>query len=448
METVFFQRLTGAKFYGNFPDNINGFWNNTRTLQTGDCFLALTSQRDGHEFLSDAQQKGASCAIVSRIDRNLTLPQLCVDDAFEAAKTLAKIHRKNYTIAAITGSYGKTSSKDMLKLLLGEDAHATEKNSNNELGIVLTLSRIQSQRFGVVECGIDRPGEMDRIANLVEPEISITVGVTFTHVSNFKKLEELVKEKCKILENTLSRKQVGIVAENCLQYVPFRRLADQCIIVGRQRSIEQFPNFTQFQWVEKNKIILRGKYFDSAVFSLPEMSGGQVENFAKVATAAKILGVSDGVIGDRILQWKPGEMRGETINFLGHEVYLDCYNANPMAMLDALQFFDYKYPGDDNMYILGGMGELGEFSEACHKIVATYFYHKKNIIVFAIGKEMRILYDRLWARGSKVFYFEKVEQAQEFFRKGIQGNVFIKGSRCSRLWELVENENEEHTEKE
>jgi UDP-N-acetylmuramoyl-tripeptide--D-alanyl-D-alanine ligase len=177
------------------------------------------------------------------------------------------------------------------------------------------------------------------------------------------------------------------------------------------------------------------------------MSGGQVENFAKVATAAKILGVSDGVIGDRILQWKPGEMRGETINFLGHEVYLDCYNANPMAMLDALQFFDYKYPGDDNMYILGGMGELGEFSEACHKIVATYFYHKKNIIVFAIGKEMRILYDRLWARGSKVFYFEKVEQSQEFFRKGIQGNVFIKGSRCSRLWELVENENEEHTEK-
>jgi UDP-N-acetylmuramyl pentapeptide synthase len=437
METALFHRLLEAEFYGNFPEKINGFWNDTRTLRPGDCFLALAARRDGHEFLLDAERNGASCAIVNCIDRSLTLPQLCVNNVFESAKTLAKIHREGYTIVAVTGSYGKTSTKDMLKLLLGASAHATEENLNNELGITLTLSRIQSEKFGIIEGGIDHPGEMDRVIDLIEPDISITVGVTFTHVANFTKFEQLIGEKFKILENTLSRKKIGIVAENCLQYAPFRQLSDQFIVTGHHRNTERYPNFTRFQWLEERKIILSGKYFDGTIFSLPEMSGGQVENFVKAATAAKILGLGDQVIGERILQWKPGKLRGETIKFRGREVYLDCYNANPISMLDALQFFDQKYPGD-NTYILGGMGELGEFSDASHKIVAAYFYGKKEIIIFAIGKEMWPLYDRLRSKGSNVLYCDNTQQAKEYFPRVTRGNIFIKGSWRHRLWELIE----------
>ncbi|MDR0418312.1 MAG: hypothetical protein LBH08_02675 [Puniceicoccales bacterium] len=441
METSLFHRLSGAEFYGFFPEKINGFWNDTRTMRPGDCFLALTAQRDGHEFLPDAQRKGASCAIVNRIDRNLILPQLCVSDVLESAKTLAKIHRKDYTTVAVTGSYGKTSTKDMLKLLLDESAHATEENLNNELGITLTLSRIQSEKFGIIEGGIDRPGEMDCIIDLIEPDISITVGVTFTHVANFAKFEQLIKEKCKILENTLSRNKIGIVAENCLQYEPFRKLSDRFIVTGHHRNTERYPNFTRFQWLDEHKIILNGKYFNDAIFSLPEMSGGQIENFVKAATTAKILGLSDQVIGERMLQWKPGKLRGEIIKFRNREIYLDCYNANPISMLDALQFFDQKYPGN-NTYILGGMGELGEFSDASHKIVAAYFYGKKEIIIFAIGKEMWPLYDRLRSKGSNVLYCDSTKQAKEYFPRVTTGNIFIKGSWRHRLWELIEEEDE------
>jgi UDP-N-acetylmuramoyl-tripeptide--D-alanyl-D-alanine ligase len=171
------------------------------------------------------------------------------------------------------------------------------------------------------------------------------------------------------------------------------------------------------------------------------MSGGQVENFVKAATVAKILGFSDTTIGERVLRWKPGEMRGETVNFRGHNVYLDCYNANPAAMLDALQFFEQKYSGA-NTYILGGMGELGEFSEACHGLVAACFYGRHDVIIFAIGTEMRVLFERLRAKGNEVYYFEETEQARGLFQKKLRGNIFIKGSQCYRLWELIEDGDE------
>jgi UDP-N-acetylmuramoyl-tripeptide--D-alanyl-D-alanine ligase len=439
METALFQRLPGVEFYGNFPEKINGFWNDTRTLQPGDCFLALTARRDGHDFLPDAQRNGASCAIVSRIDKSLTLPQLSVGNVFETAKTIAKIHRKHYITIAVTGSYGKTSTKDMLKLLLSEDAYATENNLNNELGVTLTLSRMKSQRFGIIEGGIDHPGEIDRLIDLIEPKISITIGVTFTHVCHFTDFGQLVKEKCKILKNTLSRQNIGIIPESCLAYAPFRRLADRCITVGQGENIRQFPNFTHFQLIKKNKITLKGKYFDNCTFSLPPMSIGQKENFAKAATAAKILGLNDAAIKERILEWKPGKMRGETIYFRGHGVYLDCYNANPMAMLDALDHFDQKYAGPKT-YVLGGMGELGKFSEDNHRKLAEYFRGKKNIIIFAIGVEMKVFCKQLAAISGTTenFYFKETEPAKAIFQEKIRGNIFIKGSQCYRLWELLE----------
>jgi UDP-N-acetylmuramoyl-tripeptide--D-alanyl-D-alanine ligase len=446
MKTSLFQRLPEAEFYGNFPDDINGFWNDTRTLQPGDCFLALTARRDGHDFLPDAQRNGASCAIVNRIDKNLILPQLRVPNVFGAAKIFAKIHRKNYTIVAVTGSYGKTSTKNMLQLLLAENAYATCENLNNELGVTLTLSHMKSQRFGIIEGGINHPGEMDRIIDLVEPEISITIGVTFTHVSKFTNFEQLVNEKCKILENTLSRQNIGIIPESCLIYTLFRQLAHRCIVVGQGENISHFPRFTHFRCAEKNTVVLQGQYFDHTPFALPEMSAGQKENFAKAATVAKILGLTDGAIQERILQWYPGKMRGETVMFRGHRIYLDCYNANPIAMMDALQFFDQKYSFfdqkyfDNNTYVLGGMRELGEFSENYHEKLAEYFRDKKNAVIFAIGKEMEIFCHQLKAIAgtSTLFHWEKIEQAKAIFLRKIQGNVFIKGSQFYHLWELLE----------
>ncbi|MDR1434852.1 MAG: hypothetical protein LBI77_00395 [Puniceicoccales bacterium] len=439
MKITLFHRLPEVIFWGNFPEEINGFWNDTRTIQAGDCFLALADRRDGHEFLSDAQQKGAHCALVRRIDKNLSLPQLGVPDVFEAAKKIAKLHRKNYTTIAITGSYGKTSTKDMLKLLLGEKAYATADNLNNELGVTLSLSRINGEQFAIIEGGINHPGEMDRIDHLIEPNISLTTGITFTHVSNFQNFEQLVNEKCKILQNTLARNGMGIIPESCLKYMPFQELAPRCTVIGRGKNLKRFKSFTRFHLEGEHRIVLEGRYFKKASFGLPEMSLGQVENFANGATVAKILGFSDGIIRERILQWKPGKMRGEIFDFNGHAVYLDSYNANPVAMKNALIHFDKKYTGN-NTYVLGGMRELGEFSENCHRRLAEYFLEKERGLIIAVGAEMKVFCKILRAKNRKlnVSLFEDVQTAREFFHKRYRGKIFIKGSQFYRLWEILE----------
>ncbi|MDR3317261.1 MAG: hypothetical protein LBS71_00440 [Puniceicoccales bacterium] len=438
MKTSFFQQLPQATFFGAFPEEVNGFWNDTRTLRPGDCFLALTAQRDGHTFLPHARQQGAACAIVQHIHENLILPQVQVPDVFEAAKTLAKLHRKHYIITAITGSYGKTSTKDMLKRLLGDEAYATPENLNNELGVTLSLSRMGGERFGVIEGGIDHPGEMDLISDLIRPDIAITTGITFTHVANFENFEQLVSEKCKILRDTLERGRIGIVGEQCLTYSIFKKSAKQCIVIGQNKNISRFPSFTYFKRVEKNEVILEGNYFSKKLFQLPKMSAGQVDNFAKVATVAKILGVSDEVIQNNIMSWQPGHMRGEEIIFRGHKVFLDTYNANPVAMLDALRYFDEQYSGE-NTYVLGGMRELGKYSDSIHRQFAEYFIGKQNITVFAIGIELEVFCKYLeYAKfKGKLFYFQEINQAKNTFNAELLGSVFVKGSQFYHLWELI-----------
>src|SRR5260370_815073 len=151
--------------------SVTGFNQDTRTLSAGQVFVALrTDRRDGHDFLPDAQQGGAVAALVGRKVTGTTLPQLVTADPLGAFQRIARQHRREYlgTVVGVTGSVGKTSTKDLLALLLGgsPDVLATEGNLNNYIGVPLTLTRLDAaHRAAVIEAGISLPGEM---AGLVE----------------------------------------------------------------------------------------------------------------------------------------------------------------------------------------------------------------------------------------------------------------------------------------
>lgn len=449
MNTDYFTKLTRGKIFGQFPKKIRGFWNDSRTIHPGDCFLALKAQRDGHEFLQNAQENGASCAIVSQINSQITLPQLCVEDVFKAAKLLVKNHRKNYKIISITGSYGKTSTKDWLKLLLDNQAYATPQNLNNELGIVLSLSHLDQEPIGIIEAGIDHPGEMAPIIDLLCPDTVVFTGITPVHVANFKNYQQLIDEKFKIIAYAIENKCPCLFPESCLKHALFRDIAPRCIIIGQSPKVKNNLKYTHYSIFERThsfvKILLNGTFFKNVTFTLPIMSDGQIENFVKAAIIAKIEGVPDESLQERILNWKPSSMRGETIIYQGHEVYLDCYNANPVAMFDALNFFDTKYSGK-KVYVLGGMKELGTFSETYHKTLANYFVKKEQIYLFAVGKELIFFYNFLKNKVSQqdffIYHSYTVEGIKNVFDEAIQGfgAIFIKGSHGYRLWELVADE--------
>lgn len=170
---------TGGSWTGR-PVAATGFSVDSRRLSPGQAFVALrTGRRDGHDFLGAARQAGASFAVVARAVPGIPLAQLVVADPLAALQAVARGHRRSFrgTIVAITGSAGKTSTKELLSLLLGGDhagVLATEANLNNQIGVALTLTRIDpaSHRVAVVEAGISAPGEMATLAAMLSPTSS------------------------------------------------------------------------------------------------------------------------------------------------------------------------------------------------------------------------------------------------------------------------------------
>ncbi|MFM9001316.1 MAG: Mur ligase family protein, partial [Opitutia bacterium] len=182
---------------------VTGFGVDTRTLAAGEAFVALrTARRDGHDFLADARARGASCALVSRSVSD-ELPQLVVDDAQAGLHRIAARWRDAFTgpVVGVTGSVGKTSTKDLLGALLGPAAFVTEANLNNLLGVPLMLLRADPavHRWAVIEAGMSVPGELGVSARVLRPDVSVITAVAAVHLEGVGDLAGVAREKAELV---------------------------------------------------------------------------------------------------------------------------------------------------------------------------------------------------------------------------------------------------------
>lgn len=179
----------------------------TRSLQPGDLFVALTDQRDGHEFVAQALAKGAAAALVSRIPDDVArdAPLLVVDDVLRGLEALgcAARARSRAKVIGITGSVGKTGTKEMLRAMLTVQGrvHAAERSFNNHWGVPLTLARMPHDAdFAVIEIGMNAPGEIAPLAKMARPDAALITTVAAVHIENFKNIQGIAREKAAILE--------------------------------------------------------------------------------------------------------------------------------------------------------------------------------------------------------------------------------------------------------
>jgi UDP-N-acetylmuramoyl-tripeptide--D-alanyl-D-alanine ligase len=220
-----------------------GFSADSRRLLPGQAFVALrTDKRDGHDYLGEAQKAGASAAIVALEVKGVDLPQLVVADPLAALQAVARGHRREFqgTVIGITGSAGKTSTKELVAVLLGGEAAgvlATEGNLNNQIGVALTLCRLDPERhrFAVVEAGISAPGEMAKLAAMIEPDIAIVTLIGAAHLEELGDLKSVAREKA-LLAASLRKGGVCIFPSSCEAYAAFRELpAGSCLVVEPDR---------------------------------------------------------------------------------------------------------------------------------------------------------------------------------------------------------------------
>jgi UDP-N-acetylmuramoyl-tripeptide--D-alanyl-D-alanine ligase len=340
---------------------VTGFTVDTRHLEPGQCFVALkTVKRDGHAYVAAAHAAGASAAIVSVADPSLSLPQLVVADPLAAFQAIAAAHRRTFTglVIGVTGSAGKTSTKELLALLLSSspgDVLATQGNLNNQLGVPLTLTRVdpKKHRFAVIEAGIGGPGEMANLAAMIQPDHAVVTLIGPAHLAALGSLENIANEKCLLLA-AVPETGFRVAPVGTMNYQAFRTLSNYSVVV---------PDIAQRRDSTRISLDSGTTGADRKLdFECRRLSEGMACNAAIALTVALRLGVTPEDAARRLALWQPAALRGEHVyDHAGRWLYVDCYNANPASMLDALDVFVGMAPPDQpRLFIIGGMEELGK----------------------------------------------------------------------------------------
>ncbi|MFP6900028.1 MAG: Mur ligase family protein, partial [Opitutales bacterium] len=287
-------------------DPVTGFSQDTRRLNPGDMFVALaTERRDGHDFLDAAEERGASAALVERWVESNGLPQLKVADCGEAFLQMGREHRLRFDgkVIGVSGTCGKTSTKDALRLLLDpEICHATSGNLNNLIGVPLSLLEIDSDRHqrAVIEAGINQVGEMTRLASAIVPDVAVITMVGPGHLEGLDSVSTVAREKARLFEET-DREVVTVFPESCLKYESFASFQGKRLVLRRdcvQREPEEgtifFDASTETnQTGDTASLRLRRRGYPVASFPVPVQSPGMTANLALALATALEIGIEE-----------------------------------------------------------------------------------------------------------------------------------------------------------
>jgi UDP-N-acetylmuramoyl-tripeptide--D-alanyl-D-alanine ligase len=435
---------------------LSGFTIDTRQIRVGQVFVALkTDKRDGHNFLATAQSAGAGAALVSRADPSLSIPQLVVADPLTAFQTIAREHRCTFNgpVIGVSGSAGKTSTKNLLALLLGDEEGgvlATEGNLNNHLGVPLTLTRLDPARytFAVIEAGISGPGEMAPLAAMIEPDLTINTLVAPAHVEALGSLEGVAREKA-VLPAAVRAGGVAVFPEQSRQFPAFRDLTVRTLVIEQAEVLRPSAPpkdrvyFTVTHRDDETAIAIAYGEPPPMVFTLRRVSAGMAQNAVLAICAALRLGVGPETIQARLAGWQPAKLRGELRCEDGRLLYLDCYNANPAAMGDALDAFYAVAPeSEPRLLVIGCMGELGPESPMYHRALGRAIRLRRGDHLMVIGDDADAVRQGTLESSISPSQVEVVTSLEPVKARlsGFRGAVFIKGSRRYQLESVLTGE--------
>jgi UDP-N-acetylmuramoyl-tripeptide--D-alanyl-D-alanine ligase len=376
------------------PAAVTGFGTDTRALGAGDAFVALrTDRRDGHDFLPDARARGAACALVSRPVAD-PLPQLVVADAASALRAAAGAWRRRFPgpVVGVTGSVGKTSTKDLLGALLGPTAFVTEANLNNLLGVPLMLLRLEPtrHRYAVIEAGMSVPGELGVSAAILRPDVAIVTAVAAVHLEGVGSLAGVAREKATLV-GALAEGGRAILPAALLAWPDFAAHADRCVavrFVGEPAPAVRPARLVEASLGEEGgRRVLR---LDGESFPLGPVSDGLARNAALAILAAREVGADLPALRAALVAWSPPVGRGSVHADGARTFYVDCYNSSPASLLDAARCFDRLSAADarPRLWVLGGMAELGADSAALHRGCGAELPVRADDAVVAFGGDV------------------------------------------------------------
>ena len=420
------------KLYNAFL-NSNGISTDTRTLKKGDLFFALSGPNfNGNHFVKKALEKGASSVVIDNSDSiDLGSNVFVVNNSLRTLQDLATFHRKkiNIPIIAITGSNGKTTTKELIREVLSKSYNvlATEGNLNNNIGVPLTLLKLKRKHeIGIIEMGANHLNEIELLSSISLPNWGYITNFGKAHLEGFGSKEGVIQGKSELYKHIkLKNGQVLINGDDAEQ---IKQTRNQKVV---RFGIEEINDFKiSYRSNEKDlQVQYKGLNFKSPLYGDYNLT-----NIAASIAFGVIFKVDLIHIKNAIEEYKSKNNRSQKLIINNVPYILDAYNANPSSMQVALNAFA-ENQAETKTVILGDMLELGDYTKNEHENILNLCLKLNFKEIFTIGNNFK----SISINSNKIFRFEKIKNFKEYFKKNniVIDSVLIKGSRFLQLESLI-----------
>jgi UDP-N-acetylmuramoyl-tripeptide--D-alanyl-D-alanine ligase len=423
-----------------------GYSIDSRTIQPGELFFAVKGERlDGHEYVDAALQRGAMAAVVTKqyaAGKSTRANLLAVDDTLVALQTLAAAVRRLWgkPVIAVTGSAGKTTTKEITAQLLAKKFHVmkSQGNLNNHFGLPLQLLKLQAgHEIAVIELGMSHAGEIAALAKIARPDTGVVTCVAPVHLESFDSIGDIARAKYELI-CSLPPGGIAILNADDPYVSQFGRdFHGKVVTFGIDHPADVRAENIQSRGEEGSSFTL---VIDSVreEVSLPLLGKHNITNALAAAATALEHGVRPSEISAALAEIKPSDKRGETIHLADAVIINDCYNSNPTAlkaMMDVLR----GMPAKRRIIVAGEMLELGTAGAGLHRECGIYAKDKADLIIGVRGLAKHIV-EAAQENEMEARFVDTPEQAGEILAEELRADdaVLLKASRGVKLERALE----------
>ena len=434
---IYFQTMSIQELYEYFLRS-EGVNTDSRSLKKGEIFFALKGENfNGNQYAEKAIESGAILAVLDEKEFCKDERYVLVADGLSSLQELAYYHRMKtgIPVIAITGSNGKTTTKELLAAVLSEKyrIHYTRGNLNNHIGVHLSLLQLRNAELAIIEMGANHPGEIAKLCEIADPDFGLITNIGKAHLEGFGSLEGVLRAKTELYKY-LAEKKASI------------------FINGTHKSLVEIANslnLKKYSYFDGENLICDGfvnseSYYLEAVVHF--MKGGEMqvkthlsgnynlENLLAASAIGKFFNVPENKIKTALENYIPKNNRSQVISTKHNQIILDAYNANPSSMKEAIENF-LNIRDDKKIVILGEMAELGDFSEVEHKAILNLLNKSTLKDVFLSGKEFF-----RFKNDFNFHFFENTQLLYEHLQKNPVKDHFVllKSSRTGKFEMLQE----------
>ncbi len=441
--------VDGKLLWGNPDSFFSGITTDSRKVAKDNLFIPLIGEKfDGHDYIEQCFEAGASiCLTQKEIPEIKNCCAVMVKDTSKALRDIAAWHRNKFDIpvVGITGSVGKTSTKDMVACVLAKmyEVLKTQGNFNNEIGLPLTLLNLEpGHEVAVIEMGMSGFGEISRLTAVAQPKVAVITNIGVSHIEKLGSQQGILKAKLEILEGLKPDGLVVLNGDDPLLREQKGKLDFRTVFYGMDKAADYCAESYDSLGEEGTlfSVTINNSLYKVKV---PVPGVHNVYNALAAIAVGIEMKIPVEIIIDGIAEYSPGNMRQNIISHKGMKIINDAYNASPQSMQAAINVLEELSAKSRGIAVLGDMLEMGAMSGELHYSVGEFIKQKKISYLITVGKESKNISEAVADSENnsiKLYHFDNNYDALNFLQSTVkQGDyILIKGSRGMKMEQIAE----------